>query len=485
MLSDPVSRSSRCVFVIPICRRNNLSFVKGKNMHFNLRSFALLLLLAGLAAGSACAQPAIQPNVDITQVPAAAQPSPQFNADAATEAYMAMIPPAATARSNAYFEGGYWLVLWDFLYASVISLLLLQTRWSARMRDLAVRTSRFKPLQTFLYFAQYMVVTYVLGYPLEYYEGFAREHKYGLATQTFGPWMGDEGKAFLVTLLLGGLVAVALFAIVRKLSKTWWIWGAIVAMVFATIGVAIGPVYLQPIFNKVTLLNDPKITAPILKMAHANGIPTNDVYEIDASRQTTRMSANVSGFANTMRITLNDNLLKRGSPEEIQAVMGHEMGHYVMNHIPKFLFFLAVLSLVSFAYLYWGLNWALERWGARWDIREVSDPAVLPLAALMSGVLFFALTPIMNTVTRTQEKEADMFGLNAARQPDGFAQAAIHLSEYRKMRPGPVEEFVFFDHPSGYNRIHSAMVWKGQNLELFEKTPRPPAAPPANLPAKH
>jgi STE24 endopeptidase len=297
--------------------------------------------------------------------------------------------------------------------------------------------------------------------------------------------MGDEGKALLVNLVLGGLVAVALFAIVRKLSKTWWIWGAIVAMVFAMVAVAIGPVYLQPIFNKVTLLNDPKITAPILKMAHANGIPTNDVYEIDASRQTTRMSANVSGFANTMRITLNDNLLKRGSPEEIQSVMGHEMGHYVMNHIPKFLFFLAVLSLVSFAYLYWGLDWALERWGARWDIREVSDPAVLPLAALMSGVLFFALTPIMNTVTRTQEKEADMFGLNAARQPDGFAQAAIHLSEYRKMRPGPVEEFVFFDHPSGYNRIHSAMVWKGQNLELFEKTPCPPAAPPANPPAKH
>jgi len=103
---------------------------------------------------------------------------------------------------------------------------------------------------------------------------------------------------------------------VRKLSKTWWIWGAIVAMVFAMVAVAIGPALLQPIFNKVTLLNDPKITAPILKMAHANGIPTNDVYEIDASRQTTRMSANVSGFANTMRITLNDNLLKRGSPEE-------------------------------------------------------------------------------------------------------------------------------------------------------------------------
>jgi STE24 endopeptidase len=439
-------------------------------MHVNLRSLVLLVSLAGLAVSSACAQPAVQPTVDITQVPAAAQPSPQFNVDAATEAYMAMIPPAATARSNAYFEGGYWLVLWDFLYASAISLLLLQTRWSARMRDFAVRVSRFKPIQTFLYWAQFSVVTYLLGYPLEYYENFAREHKYGLATQTFGPWMGDEGKAFLLNLLLGGIAVVALFAIVRKLSKTWWIWGALVAMVLSIFAVAISPVYLQPIFNKIKRLDDPKITVPILKMAHANGIPTNDVYEIDASRQTTRMSANVSGFGNTMRITLNDNLLKRGSPEEIQSVMGHEMGHYVMNHIPKFLFFLAVLAVLSFAYLYWGLDWTLKRWGDQWGIHEVSDPAILPLVTLLIGILFFLLTPVMNSATRIQEKEADMFGLNAARQPDGFAQAAIHLSEYRKMRPGPLEEFVFFDHPSGYNRIHSAMQWKAENLELFEKS---------------
>jgi STE24 endopeptidase len=147
-----------------------------------------------------------------------------------------------------------------------------------------------------------------------------------------------------------------------------------------------------------------------------------------------------------------------------------------LNHIPKFLFFLSVVILISFSYLYWGLGWALKTLGARWEIRDVSDPAVLPLAALMAGILFFVLTPVMNTVTRMQEKEADMFGLNASREPDGFAQAAIHLSEYRKMRPGRLEEWVFYDHPSGYDRIHSAMLWKGENLELFEKTPSPPAA---------
>ncbi|WP_348263726.1 M48 family metallopeptidase [Telmatobacter sp. DSM 110680] len=424
-------------------------------------------LIAG-AALSASAQPAIQPTVDITKVPAAAQASPQFDTDAATEAYMGMMPPAAVARSNAYFEGGYWLILWDFLYGVAVSLLLLNLLWSARMRDMAVRVTRYRWLQPLPYAILFVLADTVLGFPLEYYENYAREHKYGLATQSFGPWMGDEFKELLVSLVIASIAMLILFAIVRRFPNSWWIWGAAATMCLMTILIAIGPVFLQPIFNSPKKLEDPKITAPILRMAHANGIPTNDVWQIDASRQTTRMSANVSGFGNTMRITLNDNLIQRGSPEEIQAVMGHEMGHYVMNHISKILMFFLILIVLSFAYLFWGIKWALSRWGERWQISSVSDPAVVPLVMLMVSILMFVLTPINNSFVRMQEKEADMFGLNASRQPDGFAQAAIHLGEYRKMRPGPIEEFLFYDHPSGYNRIHSAMVWKSQNLELFK-----------------
>ena len=444
-------------------------------MYSRFRGFALFAFLVACGIAGAQAQPAIQPTVNITKVPAAAQPSAHFDANAATEAYMAMIPAAATARSNAYFEGGYWLILWDFLFSSAISLLLLNTRWSAKMREAAQRMTRFKGLQTFIYWVEYTIATSVLGFPLEYYVNFVREHQYGLATQTFGPWMWDEAKGLLIVLILGGLAVALLFALVRWLSRTWWIWGAVASLAFTVIGIMLGPVFFQPMFNTPKKLDDPKIVTPILKMAHANGIPTNDVYEIDASKQTTRMSANVSGFGKTMRITLNDNLLHRGSPEEIQAVMGHEMGHYVMNHIPKSIFFLSVVYLIFFAFLRWGLEWTLKRWGERWQIRGITDPAVLPLVFLLAGIFFFVLTPVLNTEVRIHEKEADMFGLNAARQPDGFAQAAIHLSEYRKMRPGWLEEWVFFDHPSGYDRIHSSMVWKGENLELFEKPPAPPA----------
>ena len=391
-----------------------------------------------------------------------------FSADAATEAYLAEIPAAARARSDAYFEGGYWLILWDFLYGVVVALMLLNLRWSAKMRGLAERVTRLKFVHDIIYWIEYAVLTTVLTFPLAYYEGYIREHQYGLATQTFGPWFGDQFKGLLVNVVLGAIAVPILFAIVRRLERTWWIWGAIVFCVFFAVTAMLAPVFIFPIFNKITKLDDPKVTVPILSMARANGIPAREVYEIDASRQTTRMSANVSGLGKTMRITLNDNLLRRGSPEEIQSVMGHEMGHYVLNHVYKGTFFFCVVFVVFFALLNWSLRWSLTRWGERWQIHGVGDAAVLPLVLLIASIFFFVFTPISNTETRTDEHEADMYGLNASRQPDGFAQAAIHLGEYRKMSPGPLEEWIFFDHPSGRNRIHDAMTWKAENLRLFE-----------------
>jgi Zn-dependent protease with chaperone function len=432
----------------------------------------LLLLTVGWCMTMAQGQPApgtlpatAMPSV-IT-VPPEAQASPNFNVVGATNAYLAQMPAEAKAKSDAYFEGGYWLILWDFLIGVVVSLLLLNLRWSAAMRNLAERITRFKPIQTFIYFVEYLVLTTILVFPMTVYEGYSREHKYGLATQTFGPWLNDQFKGLLVGLVLGGVITVILFGIVRKLPRTWWIWGAIVAVAFNAFVGLIAPVYIFPIFNKITPLNDPTVTQPILSMARANGIVAKDVYQIDASKQTTRMSANVSGMGNTMRITLNDNLLRRGSPEEIQAVMGHEMGHYVLDHVYSGTIYFGIVIVVGFALLKWGLDWSLQRWGEKWQVRGIGDTAVLPLVILLASIYFFVLTPVLNTIVRTQEHQADMFGINASRQPDGFAQAAIHLGEYRKMSPGPVEEWIFYDHPSGRRRIHDAMQWKAENLKLM------------------
>jgi STE24 endopeptidase len=406
----------------------------------------------------------------VLTVPPEAQPSDHFNVEAATNAYLAQIPATARARSDAYFEGGYWLLLWDFLMAVMIYWLVLHLGWSAKMRDLSERLTRFKPLQTFVYWLQFLIISSILGFPLAVYEGYFREWKYGLATQTFGPWMVDQLKGLLIGVVLGGILVVFLAGVVRRFPRTWHILGAVITTLFLVFAIMIVPVVIVPMFNKVTRLENPTITGPILSLARANGIPARDVYEMDASKQTTRMSANVSGFGKTMRITLNDNLLRRGSPEEIQEVMGHEMGHYVLNHIPKFILFFFVVIVTGFSLLRWSLDWSLARWGESWKLRGSTDIAALPLVLLLASIYFFVLTPISNTQTRTQELEADMYGLNASRQPDGGAQGAIHLGEYRKMSPGSMEEWFFYDHPSGRTRIYNAMRWKAENLLLF-KTP--------------
>ena len=397
-------------------------------------------------------------------IPAAAQASDRFDAVAATNAYLAMVPPEKRARSDGYFEGGYWLLLWDFLVAAALYLLLLATGASASMRDLAERLTRFRSLQTGLYWVQFLVVTALLAFPLTAYEGFLREHQYGLSTQSFGSWLGDQLKGLLLTVVLGGLFVSAVYGVARRAPRSWWIWGSVVTIVFLMFGALIYPVYIAPVFNTFTKLDDPRVKEPILSLARANGIPAGEIYVVNASRQTTRVSANVSGFLGTERITLNDNLLKRCTLPEIESTVGHEMGHYVLHHVYKGVLFFGVLIVLGFAFLRWASAAALARCGVLWRLRGVDDVAALPLFALLIAAYLFLLTPITNTYIRTQEYEADMFGLNAARRPDGEALVDLKLGEYRKLDPGPVEEAIFFDHPSGRTRIYAAMRWKAEHL---------------------
>jgi len=293
---------------------------------------------------------------DVIQVPAAAQPSEHFNPEAATDAYLAEIPASARSRSDAYFEGGYWLILWDLLYGAAMYLFLLHFGWSAAMRNFAERITRFKPLQDGIYWTEFLIVTTILGAPLGVYEGYFRERQYGLATQTLVPWLGDQLIILVVNIILGALVTMALLAVVRRLPRTWWIWGAGVSIFFFIFFIMIAPVYIFPLLNRFKVLDDPKITQPILSLARANGIPARKVYETDASRQTTRMSANVSGFGKTMRITLNDNLLRRGSPEEIQRSWDMRWGTTYSITSPR-----------TFSTSRWSSLFSLPSCGGRWN----------------------------------------------------------------------------------------------------------------------
>ena len=416
-----------------------------------------------LALTMASAPPGPTAPAATLQVPAAAQRAPDFDVMRATDAYLALLPADRKARSDAYFEGGYWIQLWGFLLVVAVMWALLASGWSAAMRDRAARLSGVPALQSAAYWVQFATVTAVATFPFAVYTDYFREHQYGLATQTIGPWLGDQLKQLGVILVVGSLVTAALFWVLRRVGRSWWLWATGVVMLFSIVGVALGPVFIAPLFNSYTRLENPQIREPILSMARANGIEADAVYVVDQSRQTTRISANVSGFLGTERISLNDNLLRRAPLAEIEAVLGHEMGHYVLNHVVDGLVESGLVVAVGFALV----ALTFERLRGRhpgWSIAAVGDVAGLPLLVLLFSVFQFLVTPVTNTIVRTHEYEADIFGLNASGQPDGFAHAALDLSEYRKMSPGPLEEIVFFDHPSGRTRILSAMRWKAEHL---------------------
>ena len=395
-----------------------------------------------------------------------------LDAAAATQAWLDSVPQEKREKSDAYFEGGYWLILWNYLLAAGISILLLSFRISARLRDLSEGLTKSKTLQVACYSVQYLVLVYVLSFPLNLYEHFFREHRYGLATQIFPPWFREQLIGLGITLIGGTIFFIMLYAVFQRAPKTWWIWGTGVAVVFSFVLVFIAPVFIEPLFNTYKPLTKPEISESILAMAQANEIPVKQVFEVDASRQTTRVSANVSGFLGTTRIALNDNLLKQCTVPEIRAVMAHEMGHYVLNHGAKLLTYLGIFILIGFALTRILFNAAVRRWGDKWGVRSIADPAGLPLLVLIFSTLLFLATPILNTTVRVTEREADAFGINTSREPDGMAMVALKLGAYRKLNPTPLEEFIFYDHPSGRARIRMAMDWKAAKLPAGDSTAR-------------
>jgi len=394
----------------------------------------------------------------------ALQQSKGLDPAAATQAWLDSVPRDKREKSDAYFEGGYWLLLWNYLVAAGISILLLSSRISAWLRDFSERLTRYRTLRVAWYSIAYLLLVYVLSFPLNVYEHFVREHQYGLATQSFPAWFREQLIGLGITLIGSTIVLIVLYAVFRRAPKMWWIWGTGVAVVFSFVLVFIAPVFIEPLFNTYQPLTKPEVSEPILAMARANQIPVKQVFEVDASRQTTRISANVSGILGTTRIALNDNLLKQCTIPEIREVMAHEMGHYVLNHGAKLLTYLGIFVLVGFALTRILFDAAVRRWGDKWGVRGIADPAGLPLLALIFSTLLFLATPFLNTVVRVTEREADAFGINAAREPEAMAKVALKLGAYRKLNPNPLEEFIFYDHPSGRARIRMAMDWKAANL---------------------
>jgi len=411
--------------------------------------------------------------LSLALIPLAAHAA-SFDVEQATRAWLNTLQGPARARSDAYFEGGYWLVLWGTLVAVLSDAVLLRFRLSSRFRDWGERLLRRSAGVTWITALCYIAAGWLITLPWTICTGFIREGEYGLMNQSFGGWFKDQLIAAGLALLIAPLIIMAIYGVIRRFPRNWWLLGTGLVTAFLFLGMALAPVYIAPLFNKYTEMQPGPLRDRIVAMANSRGIPADHIYVFDASKQSKRISANVSGIGPTIRISLNDNLLNRSTPQEVAAVMGHEMGHYKLNHVWWGLLFMTALYGLGLFLVSRLAPALIARHGARWGVRSLGDPASLPVLGILLALFSLLATPLTNTLIRVDESQADAFGLDVAHEPDGFASIAMKLSEYRKIEPGALEEMLFFDHPSGATRVRMAMQWKKDHVPDAQMIVPPP-----------
>jgi Zn-dependent protease with chaperone function len=352
-----------------------------------------------------------------------------------------------------YFVG----TAWSF----GVLLLLLVTGLSRRMRVAAARVTTRPFLLAMLYIALFTVAVAVLEFPLSYYAGFVVPHRFDLTDQSFGSWMADMLKGLAVSIAIGSVVgALALLAIRR--FRRWWVvlWLATVPLIILM--VVVQPIFLDPLFNKFEPLKDEVLRRKLVDLASHAGIEGGRVYQVNKSKQTKTMNAYVNGIGPTNRIVMWDTLLAKMSHDEVLAVMGHEMGHYVMKHIWKTLAFLLALSVVVFYFTYRSYEPALRRWGSGWGVTERGDPASLPWLLLVASAISFLLSPVISGYSRMNEHDSDMFALEVTHLNEPMATAFVKMAEDSKRDPSPHPFIKFwrYTHPPIAERIPFALQYK-------------------------
>ena len=379
----------------------------------------------------------------------------------AEEAQSRLSDPEFQARAKAYTRGNYILYLLDTIWTALVAGWLafsgLSSRAWRRLKSAAGEGSR----ASVLYVAGLVTLLSLAALPLDYYDGFVREHAYGFSTQSAGGWVVDRVKGLGVSVIVFSIFVLPLYGAIRRFPRSWWILGAGLGCVFATILVAIAPVALDPIFNEFTPLPDAELKTRILDLAHRNGIMADDVFQMDASTRSVHDNAYVTGLLGTQRIVLYDTLLSSYEPDEIAFVMGHEMGHYVLDHIWHGLALSFLLIFFVFWVVYRAFNRILARFPDRTGFKAAWDLSTLPLMLLIVTLVLFATLPIQSAFSRRMESEADLFALqtadNPAAGPRAFRKmAARNLSD---PRPAAIIEWFLYSHPAIGRRIERAEAY--------------------------
>ena len=356
-----------------------------------------------------------------------------------------------------------WLGIADFVLGFVFLIVLLLTGWSGWLRDLAYRLGfQIYPVSLFIYLLLLMVIAKALGTGLDYY-GFLLEHRFKLSTQRFSSWVWDEVKGFLVGLVLGSVVVEVLYLTIRQWPQHWWMLAWALFMGLFIVLAQLAPVVLFPIFYKFEPLTDEDLRRRLVVLSERAGTRVRGVYRWKLSEKSKKANAALTGLGATRRIILADTLLDNYTPDEIEAVLAHELGHHVHRHILKSIFVQAAITLGGF----WAANWVLHYAVDQHMFEELSDFANLPLLALVSVALSFLLMPALNAYSRFNERQADRYAFESISSVEPFITSMNKLAEQNlaERTPSKAVEWFFHSHPAISRRLAAAKDWgKKHNL---------------------
>ena len=383
---------------------------------------------------------------------------PQVQAE--TARYIDSLGPAALQKAHDYTIGKEWMLLWALLVAAVVTWLIVRSGVLDKLDGkFAERRRNVRALVvSFVFF----IISTVLTLPWTLYADYFREKAYGRTSQPLGDWLMQGAIAAGVSAVVGGLFLMGVYWLMRRTGKTWWIWsGALTAAVLSFV-ILLSPVLIEPLFNKYEPIPPGQVRDAVVAMAGRAGVPPERVFMFNGSRQSNNFTANAGGVGSTARVAISDVAMGKASLDEVRAVTGHEIGHYVLKHTWYGILFYSIAAIILFWIADRTFPWFARRFGSS---ASLAEPRGVPVLMFMVSLFGLLTLPIFNTFSRWIETQADGYSLETENRPDALSTALVKTAEYRYPRPGKLEELVFYDHPSVEARVRRAMAWKAAHPE--------------------
>jgi len=363
--------------------------------------------------------------------------------------------PQATEKAMRFYKSGNVLFIVDLIWSIAIPALIFFSGFGAKIRDLSNKISRKWFWNTALFALFFLIIVAVLNLPLDFYANYVRLHSYGLSTQTFSRWFNHFLIGTSVSTFSGIILVWIVYGLIRKSPKRWWLYFGLLNFPLAVVLVLVQPIWIAPLFNKFGPMQDKVLEKKILDLAEKAGIEGSRVYEVNMGADTKRVNAYVTGIGPSKRIVLWDTAIRELSEDELLFVMGHEMGHYVLNHMWWGIFIYTLISTVGIYLVHITASAVCRRFSKKPGVHELRDIASLPLLISLYTFYSFALSPFANFFSRTIEHNADTFGLELTHLNYAAGTGFVKLTSTNLANPwlGPLYKQFRATHPSIGDRI--------------------------------